>query len=175
MKKVLTLFILFIACTKHSENNLEISTIQTFCRYYEDDLNHKGEFNISKEIKIDSLNVIKTQKQDTTIFKYKMASNILKPDTLKIIKNQLFLNKKPLKIFGSKEFVYKSGKVKIFKCDYVINNNGFPVFYNIFINDSLGIIIRRGLRQRSFVYEYGPGLDELQKKIKNDSAFFAFQ
>ena len=113
----------------------------------------------------------KIQEKDRNIFIY---SGWLR-DTLVVYNDSIRYRNLYIFPLAKKFFLLKGKKIKILKYPYDVQQVVDAGFKNMYINDSLGIIIEKGASLSSGIVEYDEGLKELNLQIVKDTVFTKFE
>jgi|GEM_PF-3858813 len=182
------MMLIFISCnTKNDKRetsykkvikNQKINTLRTKGTYtYYNDYNFRVKEGFSlyqKEGKRDSLYLEKDVSIEKTIFKYRDNKSFIN-DSLMYCDHEYALNSEKLKFLSKKTILYNQVKFTISK--YLYSPEAELFESNVFINDSLGIIMNNihGKSSGLLLYKFGHQYIQLQDKIYNDTLFYKFQ
>ena len=98
-------------------------------------------------------------------------------DTLEVYQDSVRYNSFGTKALGERIYSFKGKPIRIRKHLYSgRSSEGRMVVNNIFINDSLGLILNYGAGSHSMVLgEYNPQFNEIHEAIKRDTVFLEFE
>lgn len=163
---VLMLLALF-GCVNKVENP-QVKNFQVVCKEYRE--------NPTKLVKDTTLTTYLDVQQivvaDTVTYIYS-DGNVVYNDTLKIYNGSFQINGEKIKYPGHKHLQYNGKKVKIYQLAYADFRSA--VFQNFYVNDSLGVILKKKiLYGGTSIVECGTE-KELQGQIIKDNIFFQFR
>lgn len=121
----------------------------------------------------ENVTVKRVTNRDTVTYIYVKEQGKLS-DTLKIYGSDVLLNREKINSKSNKQFFYNGKKITIHKFHYMDDRRlltSCPPVHTFFINDSLGIFLKKvsTLNSYTFTSDIDP---ELQKLVIKDSVFF---
>lgn len=176
MKKiVMILFGVFCCCCSKMEKNKkknpsEIKELITHLNLYYDEFDAFPNTDDYKTPVTKLSLVIKDYSIGDTLHKVYVLDNMSSIDTFKIVSNNRYINSIKLSVQDSFNLDISQKAIKVYKSVYVSGRDGQRILNNVFYNDSLGIILKRSVFQRSGIGEYGPHF--LIQQIKSNPEFF---
>ncbi|KAF2519342.1 hypothetical protein E0W68_03035 [Flavobacterium salilacus subsp. salilacus] len=136
--------------------------------YQEDKTNISGAYYV-KEGRKDSLRIEKRNYNTATVFIYNYFNGGI--DTLEIYKDSIKFNSATIEKKSSKKIHFSGTTFNINKFHY----SNYLETSNLYIEDSLGLILQRLISQKTAIIEYDHELGFIQKQIEQDSIFFKFE
>ena len=118
-------------------------------------------------------NIRKLAYRDATIF---IVGDDAYSDTLEIYKDSVRFNNLRTRMLGERTYSLQGKPIRISKHLHEYHNRGLEALDNVFVNDSLGLVIKHWPSPHGQgLMEINPELRELHEAIKRDTAFLKFE